>query len=156
VDRGPRSDPDDRPRVVIRGYPGLRELSADREKDLKDAIGGKWQSWFQRGHWRVVFPFSREGQETRADEFATMIGNGHTPIVHLIRFPSLTINHAVLLFDVVETDENLLFSAYDPNNAEHPLTMEYKKADKTFYLPATASWKGGRVDVYEVFKNELY
>lgn len=156
VDRGVRSDPTKKERVVIRGHAGLRALSTAHEIELKDAVGGKWQSWFQRGHWRLVFPFGRNGQEERAEDFVNLIEQGHTPIVHLIRFPSLSINHAVLLFEVVERGESLLFSAYDPNTEDCPLMLEFRKSDKTFYLPATASWKGGRVDVYEVFKNAVY
>jgi len=154
--QNPRADPQGVKPIVIPGYTGLRELSQDYEANLKRAIGGNWQSWVQRGNWRMVLPFSRANQARAADELKDAIESGRVPVVHLSRFPALTINHAVLLFAVESNVEEISFHAYDPNTSGQPLTLKFNKADRTFYLSATPYWQGGRVDVYEVFKNSIY
>ncbi len=156
MDRNPRADPRKTGRIVIPGYAGLRELSRDYEANLKRAIGGNWQSWAQRGNWRMVLPFSRANQARAAEELKDKIESGRVPVVHLSRFPTLTINHAVLLFAVENNDEALRFQVYDPNTSDRPLVLEFDRVDRTFYLPSTPYWQGGRVDVYEVFKNGFY
>src|SRR6185369_2464339 len=49
-------------KIVIPGYADLRTFSRENENLLKSECGGGWQSYFQRGHWRMIFPFSRSHQ----------------------------------------------------------------------------------------------
>ena len=53
-------------RIVIPGYADLRSFSEAREALLKSECGGAWHSYFQRGHWRMVFPFNRRHQASTA------------------------------------------------------------------------------------------
>src|SRR3954465_10672260 len=50
-------------RVVFPGYANLHEFSLEHEQLLKRNCGGAWQSYFQRGHWHVVLPFTRRSQQ---------------------------------------------------------------------------------------------
>src|SRR5262249_38046612 len=95
----------DSKKIVIPGYANLHEFSAAQEHLLKAQCGGAWQSYFQRGHWRIMFPFSRAHQERTAKQFLTDLRENRPPVVHVIRFPQLTINHAVLIFDAKETEK---------------------------------------------------
>ena len=45
--------------VVFPGYDCLRAFSQAREKVLKGACGGAWQSYFLRSHWRMILPVFR-------------------------------------------------------------------------------------------------
>jgi hypothetical protein len=90
--------PDDK-KIVIPGYANLREFSQACEKLLKAQCGGSWQSYFQRGHWRVVFPFFRSEQQRMADQLLAHLAQNLPLVVHVICFPELTINHAVVIFD---------------------------------------------------------
>ena len=72
-------------------------------------------------------------------------------VVHLARFPKLTINHALVLFDAKETDNQIEFQSYDPNQPESPMKLTFDRATRTFLLPANHYFPGGRVDVYEVY-----
>jgi hypothetical protein len=143
-------------KIVIPGYADLREFSAAHEKLLKSECGGAWESYFQRGHWRIVFPFSRAHQERTARDLLADLKQNRPPIVHLVRFPQLTINHAVLVFDARETDKNILFSIYDPNQPEVPRTLTYDRASRTFTFASNNYWPGGRLDVYEIFRRWDY
>src|SRR6266496_2858988 len=122
-------------KIVIPGYASVREFSRAEEGLLKRECGGAWQSYFQRGHWRMIWPFTRRHQEAMAEELADDLKRNRPPVVHLARFPSLTINHAVLLFDCEEDENEIRFAAYDPNSPEKPATLTYNRAARRFSWP---------------------
>lgn len=143
-------------RVVIPGYANLREFSQAREGLLKAGCGGAWQSYFQRGNWRMIFPFTRPHQARAAEEFLAAIRRDDCPVAHLLRFPQLTLNHAILLFDARETGDQIVFSAYDPNLPERPTTLTYDRATRGFSFPANNYFPGGRVNAYHVYRGLFY
>jgi len=147
----PRRNPDDADLVIIPGYANLREFSKAHEQLLKEECGGAWQSYVQRGHWRMIFPFSRHQQQGVARELLNELKSCHPPIVHLVRFPSLIINHAVLIYNGAESESAIRFSAYDPNQPAEPVTLTFDRATHTFNLPANSYFPGCRVDVYEIY-----
>jgi hypothetical protein len=137
-------------RVIIPGYMGLRAFSGAHAALLKAGCGGAWQSYCLWSHWRMVFPFSRRHQARMARQLAA--GVARAPIVHLVRFPSLTINHGIVLFEVQETGLGARFAAYDPNVPAQPAELTYDAAQRTFFFPRNHYWAGGRVDVLEVYR----
>ena len=144
--------PDDR-KIVIPGYADLRSFSLAKEPLLKSECGGAWQSYFQRGHWRMVFPFSRANQLATAERLLSDLRRNEPPVVHVVRFPQLTINHAVLLFDARETEKEIRFATYDPNKPDSPKTLVFDRETRTFNFAGNDYWPGGRVDVYEIYRN---
>lgn len=139
-------------RIVIPGYANLREFSESHEEVLKETCGGSMQSYFQRGHWRMVFPFSRDGQNDEADALAASVQSNRPPLVHVVTFPRIRINHALLLYDVDVTDEALEFTVYDPNQPEAPATLTFDRATQRFTFPANDYWQGGSLNVYEIYR----
>ena len=75
----------------------------------------------------------------------------HPLIVHVSRFPQLSINHTVLIFNASEAGTEVRFDVYDPNSPEQPTSLTFNRATRTFTLPANHYFPGGRVDVYEMF-----
>ena len=136
---------------VFPGYANLREFSVAKDALLKEECGGAWRSYFQRGNWRLVFPFSRAHQQKTAKQLTAALQSHHLPIVHLARFPQQTINHAILLYDLVESDSEIRFTAYDPNIISGPVVLTYNRLDRTFYWPRSHYFGGGRVDVYQIY-----
>ena len=147
---------DERHRIIIPGFANLHEFSRAHEALLKQHCGGAWQSYFQRGHWRMVQPFTRHHQAQTAENLTQEIHHNHPPVVHVVRFPQLTINHALLLFDVRESGNQIRFSAYDPNRPDAPTELTFDRDSRTFQLPGNDYFPGGRVDVYEVYRGWLY
>ena len=143
-------------KIVIPGYANLREFSEEQEALLKSGCGGAWQSYFQRGHWRMILPFTRHHQQKTAGRLTDEVKNNRPPVVHLVRFPSLKINHAVLLYAAREGDSTIEFSTYDPNTPDQPTTLTYDRATRTFRFPTNNYFPGGRVDVYEVYRGYTY
>lgn len=153
VSRNPRMPCEIENQIVIPGFAGLREFSAAREKLLKAGCGGAWRSYVLRSHWRMLLPISRGHQKLTAENLAAEIKKNFSPIVHLVKFPSLTINHGIILFDAVETENEIQFSVYDPNLPERPTQLTFNRAVKTFFLPQNPYWPGGAVDVIGIFRN---
>lgn len=142
--------------IVIPGYANLREFSGAEEKLLKAECGGAWRSYVLRSHWRMIFPISRAHQERTCASLAAAFPKNISPIVHLVKFPSLTINHGMILFDAAETKSGLEFAAYDPNDPAQPARLAYDRTVKTFSLPPNRYWAGGELNVIEICRSWFY
>ena len=155
VARSPQkaSSPDEQ--IIFPGFSNLRQFSAAHTDLLQQSCGGAWQSYVQRGNWRMVFPFTRRHQEKMSGQLVRAIRENKMPIVHVVTFPKLSINHVLLLFAWTETNEGIQFTAYDPNIPAKPVTLFYKAATKTFFFPATHYFAGDDVNVYEVYRGLL-
>ncbi len=143
-------------KIVIPGYTDLRSFSADYGSLLQAECGGAWRCYFQRGNWRVVFPFSRTQQARVADQLQEQLKKHGAIVVHLVRFPQLSINHAVLIYEARSGPEQIEFVTYDPNDNGAPTTITYKRKERTFYLPYNSYFEGGRVDVYSIYDRLFY
>jgi hypothetical protein len=148
----PRDDRPKEPRIVIPGYPNLRAFSAVREQLVKAELGGAWQSFLQRGNWRMLLPFPAEQQQATAAELLESLQQDRPPVVHVVTH-SLSINHAVLLFGAVIHRDTISFAMYDPNEPRTPLELEFDRESASFRFPTTAYFQGGAVDVYEVYRS---
>ena len=156
VSRSARNGSSEASKVVIPGYASLHEFSAAHAAILKEECGGAWQSYFQRGHWRMVFPFSRDHQARMARQLQDRVEAGLPTVVHVVRFPQLTINHALLMYAAKASASQIEFAVYDPNLHECATKLVFDRATRTFDLPQSHSFAGGRVDVYEIYCDWLY
>lgn len=159
VGRSSRRASAEEDRVVIPGFADLRSFSAAFPEPIQDRMGGPWQSYVQRGHWRMVFSFGPDHQEREANLLAAHLSGG-APVIpavlHIVRFPALTINHALLAYAVESTPEEHRFRVYDPNDPAEPLVLTFDRRTRCFDFPATPYFVGGRVDVYEVYRSAWY
>jgi len=156
VSSNPRRAGAESERIVIPGYDGLRAFSQAHESLLKAECGGPWQSYFVRSHWRMVAPTGRRHQERMAQQLRRALCEGRAPIVHLYRFPRITINHGIVLFGSTESDGDIQFQVYDPNIPARPLELIYQRAARTFCFPRTNYWAGGALNVFEMYLGGLY
>lgn len=157
ISRNPRKVSGENKRIVIPAYRNLRDFSRDHTELLQRKCGGAWQSYFQRGHWRMIFPLTRTHQQRTAGRLLADIQRNRPPIVHIVRFPSLAINHALLVYAAEDSSEQIRFRAYDANNADTPVPLTYDRKTRRFTLPPNDYFpRGGRVDVYPIFTGLLY
>jgi len=63
------------------------------------------------------------------------------PVIHLVRFPRITINHAVVVFDASPTESGIRFLTYDPNYPDEPQALLYERRTRSFTF-ANFSAKG--------------
>ena len=103
----------------------------------------------------MVFPISRAHQARTAASLDAALQQNVPPIIHLVKFPALTINHSMILFDVAETGHGLVFQAYDPNNPQQPVRMTFDRTSSRFSLPPNHYWAGGALDIIEIYRSWL-
>ena len=139
-------------RVAIPGFANLRQFSAANPDLLRRNCGGAWQSYAQRGNWRMILPFTRSGQARMVADLETALGAGRLPIIHVVTFPRLTINHSVLIFGASTTGNGVEFHCYDPNICEKPLNLLFDHPGRTFIFPRTHYFPGGKVNAYEIYR----
>jgi hypothetical protein len=143
-------------RIVFPGFDSLRAFSQAHEPLLKAECGGAWQSYFLRSHWRMVFPITPRHQERIAQQLMQSLRKGGVPIVHIFRFPRITINHGIVLYGLEETEGETRFEAYDPNIPDHPVKLTYDRARRAFIFPRVCYWFGGVLSVIEIYRGGLY
>ena len=144
-------DPYPREYVTIPGYADLRSFSRDYEALLKSETRGAWSSYFQRGNWRMLFPFSPSQQRDTAQDLLDALAAGLLPIVRLVRFPHITINHALLIFAAEESASEVRFEVYDPNDVQAPRTLTFERGSVSFKMPRRKYFAGGAVSVYQAY-----
>lgn len=138
-------------KVVIPGYTNLFDFSKAQPKVLQDECGGAWRSYFQKGHWRMIFPLTRAHQDRMSHQLMDSLRRNRPAVVHVVRFPSLAINHSLVVFDAEESAEQIVFRGYDPNHPQKPSALTYNHAQRRFHLPRSPYFIGGRLDVYEIY-----
>jgi hypothetical protein len=156
VSRSPRRLSVDADRIVVPGYDCLRSFSQAQAEVLKSSCGGAWQSYVLFSHQRMILPVPRRHQAKMAVQLTRSLAEGRAPIVHVFRFPKITINHGITLFGVTETADGLRFDVYDPNIPDRPTELNFINSERTFHFPRNHYWAGGPLNVVETYCGWLY
>ena len=151
VARNPRKPCSEKERIVIPGFEGLREFSQTHEVLLKAECGAAWESYFLRSHWRMIFPMMPWHRSRMARKLKKSLPKRGLTLVHLFKFPKITINHGVVLFGFTELDQTIEFDVYDPNIPEHPVKLVYEKKRRQFTFAPNRYWGGGPLKVVEIY-----
>jgi hypothetical protein len=151
ITRNPRRACAEPNRLVIPGYDGLRSFSQTHEPLLKAECGAPWESYFLRSHWRMIFRVSGRFQEKMAEKLKRSLRQRGVSLVHLFRFPRITINHGIVLFGFAESEQSIEFEAYDPNIPAHPVKLLFEKKRRVFTFAPNCYWGGGVLSVMEIF-----
>jgi len=153
--RSPRRPSAPAQAVLFPGYPGLYEFSREHAAILKAGCGGAWRSYVLRSHWRMVLPISRGHQSATAARLTATLARKVCPIIHLVTFPALTINHGMIVYDFRQTEAGVEFLAYDPNDPSIPAGLRFDRRRKTFSLPPNAYWAGGDLNLIQIYRSWL-
>lgn len=139
-------------KILLPGYADLHDLSQDQEPLLKTEFGSAWRSYVDPRNVRMIRPFSRNHQKRTAQKMRKYLLAGSPVIVRIVRFPALTINHALLCYGVREDADRIVFDTYDPNIPDQPVELVYHHADRSFTFQPTFYFKGGPVNVYQIHR----
>jgi hypothetical protein len=151
VRRSPRQPCAESERIAIPGFDGLRSFSGAHEPLLKAGCGASWKSYFLRSHWRMIFPVMPWHRKKMAEKLKCSLPRRGLTLVHLFRFPRITINHGIVLYRFDESEEKIEFEAYDPNIPEHPVKLIYEKMGCVFTFAPSRYWGGGELNVMEIY-----
>ena len=142
-------------RVVFPGYRDLHEMSKVETRPLQENIGFGWPTYFRPGNFCIIAPPSRAHQERTNRELQTWLENKRPMILWLCNFPSLDINHAVVVFGEKKDRQRFVYQVYDPNYADRPGRLEYDPKTRSFYFEKTFYFSGGIVSVRPVYLSDL-
>jgi hypothetical protein len=142
-------------RVVFPGYRNLHEMSGPEAKIMQENIGLGWPTYFRLGNWSIITPPSRAHQERTHNELQTWLKKNQPMVLWLINFPSVDINHAVLVFDVRREGKFFVYNVCDPNYIDRPRELHYDPSTRTFSYGKNFYFSGGEVDVRPVYLSEL-
>ena len=101
----------------------------------------------------MILPIGRSHQQATARRLVSALGKNISPIIHLVTFPALTINHGMIVFAARDNHDGTEFSAYDPNDPGAPATLQFDRARKTFVLPPNRYWAGGDLNVIQIYRS---
>lgn len=136
-------------RIVFPGYANLFELAQARATVLQENLGLGWPVYFRPGNFCITFPPTRAQEERTWHELQRNLALGYPTILWLVNFPSLSINHAVVVF--AQSNKATVFHVYDPNNATTPEQLTYDPGQRTFFFQHTFYFSGGRVNVRPIY-----
>ncbi len=85
-------------RIVFPGYASLRAISAGHPGVFEANLGLGWPVYFRAGNMPIVAPVSRSTETRLNGEVHRSLQKNEPSIVWLYNFPSLDINHAVVIF----------------------------------------------------------
>jgi len=143
--------PHDR-RIVFPGYANLREISAADPSIFQANLGLGWPVYFRAGNMVIVAPVYRETEARLNGEIFHDLQKNEPTIVWLYNFPSLNINHVVVVFAGTQSHDKFHYQVYDPNYSGAPKNLEYDDATRTFSYQPTFYFKGGTVEARAIYR----
>jgi len=145
-------------RTVIPGYTNLRQLSEKRGLMLQKNIGLGWPTYVRIGNYRMFYKHGKAYQERQHEMLNTALANGELFVAYLSDFPTLHINHAVLVYNrkPSKAGGNVeRYNCYDPNHADGPRELVWFKDKQEFNFEKDQEFVGGYARVYQVYAHPL-
>ena len=139
-------------RIVFPGYVNLHEISAADPGIFQANIGLGWPVYFRAGNMPIVVPVYRETEARLNDEIIHDLQLNWPTIVWLYNFPSLNINHVVVVIAGAKDGDHYRYQVYDPNYTNGPKKLDYDAATRTFSYQTTFYFKGGTVDARAIYR----
>jgi hypothetical protein len=142
-------------RIVFPGYANLHEISAADPGIFQANIGLGWPVYFRAGNMPIVAPIYRETEARLNDEIFHDLQLNYPTLVWLYNFPSLNINHVVVVIAGKRDHGRFHYQVYDPNYAGAPKRLDYDAATRTFSYQPTFYFKGGTVEARAIYRGVL-
>ena len=142
-------------RVVIPGYATLREASADRPWVFQANIGRGWPVYFRPGNFPITVPVDRSTEARANAEIYHDLQMNYPTIFWAYRFPSLKLNHVLVVFQGTKEGSVYHYLVYDPNYSDRPGHLDYDDRTRSFSYMATYYFKGGYVNVRPIYRGLL-
>jgi len=142
-------------RLVFPGYASLRALSAANPGVFQANLGLGWPVYFRPGNAPIAAPLSPATEATLNDEIFHDLSLNYPTIVWLYRFPSLAINHVVVILSGRKDGTQYHYLVYDPNYTDGPKKLDFDLKTQTFSYQRTFYFKGGEVDARAIYRGVL-
>ena len=145
-------------RVVIPGYKNLRALSEKRGWVLQKNIGLGWPTYMRIGNYRMFYNHSKKYQADTHERMKATLSRGELFIGYLSDFPTLHINHAVMVYERKPPsgkDKAERYNCYDPNHPDGPRELVWFPDKQVFNFEKDEEFVGGFTRVFQVYGRPL-
>lgn len=139
-------------KIVIPGYANLREASAIHAGTFQQHMGLGWPIYFRIGNCPIIISMDGDDKARVNQEVLADLSMGFPTILWLYNFPSLDINHAVVVFAAEQLKDRVHYSVYDPNYTDTPKILEFDFSSRVFSFQPTFYFKGGSVTARPVYR----
>jgi hypothetical protein len=142
-------------RIVIPGYPNLHEASAQMRYVFQAGIGRGWPIYFRAGNMPIAFWVTRALEDRLNGEIYHDLQMNTPTILWVYRFPSLKMNHVVVVYSGTHDARGYHYHVYDPNYRDRFSHLDYDPATRTFRYDKVYFFKGGPVTVRSIYRGWL-
>jgi hypothetical protein len=142
-------------RVVIPGYRNLREASGKMMYVFQKNIGRGWPFYFRAGNMPIAFWVSRAMEDRLNGEIFHDLQMNTPTIVWVYRFPSLKMNHVVVIYAGTRDAAGYHYQVYDTNYRDAYKHVDYDPKTRTFTYEPVYFFKGGPVTVRSLYRGWL-
>ncbi len=142
----------DKDRIVIPGYANLREASAARADLFRANIGNGWSIYFRPGNFPITLPVDRSTEARVNEEINHDLRMNYPTIIWAYRFPSLKLNHVLLIYAGTHDAKAYHYLVYDPNYSDRSGHLTYDIATRSFSYQPTYYFKGGYTNVRAIYR----
>jgi hypothetical protein len=111
--------------------------------------------YFRAGNAPIALPLTAATEAALNGEIFHDLSLNDPTIVWLYRFPSLAINHVVVVIAGRREGTHFHYLVYDPNYTDGPKQLEYDAISRKFSYQPTFYFKGGSVDARAIYRGVL-
>jgi hypothetical protein len=142
-------------RIVIPGYPNLREFSRDEESAVKEGLPGRFWTWVHWTNWRVILPVGDSHQEGVAHEILDELRAGRLVQLLVTNWPKPELNHTVVVYESRPFDGGVEFIVWDPNNPDGPGIMTWDAKARHFWATNLYDTEPGPIRAFRMYYSLL-
>ncbi len=142
-------------RVVIPGYPSLREFSRAEEAAVKQGLGARFWTLVHWTNWRVAFAVTRAHQANVAREIVDELRAGRLVQLLVTNLPKIDVNHTLVAFDARDTAQGIDFAVWDPNDPAAPGVLAWQREAERFWAARLYDTEPGAVRVFRMYYSPL-
>jgi len=142
-------------RIVIPGYSNLHEASARMAYVFQANIGLGWPFYFRVGNGVIAMWVTRALEDRLNGEIFHDLQMNYPTILWVYRFPSLKMNHVVVVYSGTHDTSGYHYHVYDPNYRDRFSHLDYDPKTRTFSFDKVYFFKGGPVTVRSIYRGLL-
>ena len=142
-------------RIVIPGYHNLHEASAAMAYVFQANIGLGWPFYFRVGNGVIAMWVTRALEDRLNGEIFHDLQMNEPSILWVYRFPSLKMNHVVVVYSGTHDAAGYHYHVYDPNYRDRFSHLDYDPKTRTFSFDKVYFFKGGPVTVRSIYRGLL-
>jgi hypothetical protein len=142
-------------RIVIPGYANLHDASAKMPFVFQANIGRGWPIYFRPGNIVIASWVTRALEDRLNGEIFHDLQMNTPTILWVYRFPSLKMNHVVVVYSGTQDATGYHYHVYDPNYRGRFSHLDYDPPTRTFRFNPVYYFKGGPVTVRSIYRGLL-